>query len=86
MLKTLYIIGNGFDLHHGIKSRYADFRKYCEEQDEEMVKRLKMFHENPEKLWSDFEAEMGNIDADKQGNVHFFHLQDISINREGELF
>ena len=65
MLKTLYIIGNGFDLHHGIKSRYADFRKYCEEQDEEMVKRLKMFHENPEKLWSDFEAEMGNIDADK---------------------
>lgn len=65
MLKTLYIIGNGFDLHHGIKSRYADFRKYCEEQDEEMVKRLKMFHENPEKLWSDFEAEMGNIDAEK---------------------
>lgn len=65
MTKTLYIIGNGFDLHHGIKCRYADFKKYCEGQDEEMAKHLEMFHENPEKLWSDFEAEMGNIDADK---------------------
>lgn len=65
MTKTLYIIGNGFDLHHGIPSRYADFRKYCEKQDEEMVKHLEMFHEDPEKLWSDFEAEMGNIGADK---------------------
>lgn len=64
-MRKLYIIGNGFDLHHGIKCRYADFKKYCEGQDEEMAKLLEMFHENPEKLWSDFEAEMGNIDADK---------------------
>lgn len=64
-MTKLYIIGNGFDLHHGIKCGYADFRKFCEEQDEEMVKHLEMFHEDPEKLWSDFEAEMGNINADK---------------------
>lgn len=50
MTKTLYIIGNGFDLHHGIKCRYADFKKYCEGQDEEMAKHLEMFHENPEQL------------------------------------
>lgn len=24
----LYIIGNGFDLHHGILSSYRDYRKY----------------------------------------------------------
>lgn len=64
-MTKLYIIGNGFDLHHGIKSTYADFKKFCKEQDEEMVKRLEMFHEDSEKLWSDFEAEMGNINADK---------------------
>lgn len=23
----LYIIGNGFDLHHGLKSSYNDFRE-----------------------------------------------------------
>ena len=25
MCDTLYIIGNGFDIHHGIPSRYTDF-------------------------------------------------------------
>lgn len=64
-MTKLYIIGNGFDLHHGIPSSYADFRKFCEQEDGEMVKRLEMFHEDLEKLWSDFEAEMGNINADK---------------------
>lgn len=39
-MTTLYITGNGFDLHHGIPCKYADFKKYCEEQDEEMAKRL----------------------------------------------
>ena len=26
--KTLYIIGNGFDLHHGISSKYTDFQQW----------------------------------------------------------
>lgn len=64
-MRKLYIIGNGFDLHHGIECRYADFKKYCEAYDEEMVKHLERFHEDPEWLWSDFEAEMANLDADK---------------------
>lgn len=25
----LFIVGNGFDLHHGIESRYKDFKKYA---------------------------------------------------------
>jgi hypothetical protein len=28
MEETLYIIGNGFDLHHGIPSKYSDFKIY----------------------------------------------------------
>ena len=27
MTDTLYIIGNGFDLHHGLKTSYAGSRK-----------------------------------------------------------
>lgn len=27
-MKRLFIIGNGFDLAHGIHSSYEDFRKY----------------------------------------------------------
>ncbi len=29
-MSTLYIIGNGFDLSHGLKTRYTDFSKWVE--------------------------------------------------------
>lgn len=29
IFKTLHIIGNGFDLAHGIASRYIDFKDYA---------------------------------------------------------
>ena len=28
MYKTLYIIGNGFDLAHGMPTRYGDFKRW----------------------------------------------------------
>lgn len=28
---TLYIVGNGFDLAHGLKTKYNDFRNWLEE-------------------------------------------------------
>ena len=31
-MSNLFIIGNGFDLSHGIKSSYRDFREYLQEQ------------------------------------------------------
>lgn len=30
-MKHLYIIGNGFDLHHGIPSGYHSYRQWLEE-------------------------------------------------------
>jgi len=27
-MKNLYVIGNGFDLHHGMKTSYTDFRDW----------------------------------------------------------
>ena len=30
-MRNLVIIGNGFDLFHGIKSSYWDFKEYLEE-------------------------------------------------------
>ena len=29
-MSRLYIIGNGFDIAHGIPSKYSDFRDYCQ--------------------------------------------------------
>ena len=33
---VLYIIGNGFDLHHGVASSYASFCKWLEKHDFEL--------------------------------------------------
>lgn len=33
LIKTLYIIGNGFDIAHGLDTRYWKFREYLEEVD-----------------------------------------------------
>ncbi|MBR4597312.1 MAG: hypothetical protein IKO42_02815 [Opitutales bacterium] len=30
--QTLYIIGNGFDLHHGLKTSYNDFKDFLEKE------------------------------------------------------
>ena len=37
---TLYIIGNGFDINLGIKSRYEDFRLYYAKQKFEIIQKL----------------------------------------------
>lgn len=31
-MSRLYIVGNGFDIAHGIPCKYSDFRRYCEEK------------------------------------------------------
>ena len=35
-MKTLYIIGNGFDLHHNLPTQYSDFSKYIQEKNVEL--------------------------------------------------
>lgn len=36
-IKTLYIIGNGFDIAHNINSSYRDFRRFLKDADEEFL-------------------------------------------------
>lgn len=33
MVKSLYILGNGFDIHHGINSKYSDYHEWLEKND-----------------------------------------------------
>lgn len=61
-MKRLFIIGNGFDLHHGMKTSYWDFRNYLLETDTEILRTMEMFNMFQEDLWSDFEANLANID------------------------
>lgn len=69
-MATLHIIGNGFDLAHGILSTYKDFEKYAWSHSSHNSYYLEVL-ENcyPQKnkdgrliLWSDLEYALGNLD------------------------
>lgn len=40
MTKHLYIIGNGFDLHHGINSSYKNFQEWMHENNPDVIEKL----------------------------------------------
>jgi Bacteriophage abortive infection AbiH len=61
--KKLFIIGNGFDIHHGIPSRYSDFQSYLENKDRELCGMLDEYFDY-DNLWADFEQSLADLDAD----------------------
>ena len=47
MSASLYIIGNGFDLHHSLPTSYGDYRKFLQGRHPEFVDRVdEMFYMN----------------------------------------
>lgn len=61
--RKLYIIGNGFDLHHGLKSSYYDFAQFLRRSDHELYEHVQTFIP-VENLWSEFEQNLAAIDVD----------------------
>lgn len=57
----LYIIGNGFDLHHGLKTRYLDFRDYLKKDKKHsdllnlLARNFNLPQNDGEKQWNIFE-------------------------------
>jgi hypothetical protein len=60
---TLYIIGNGFDLHHGVPSSYWHFRNYVKTKNSDLFDALERYF-NSDQLWSNFEATLADLDTD----------------------
>jgi hypothetical protein len=56
-METLYIIGNGFDLHHGIASKYSDFKTYLAKHDRDLLFALENLYDC-EDIWGDFENNL----------------------------
>lgn len=42
-MKHLYIIGNGFDLHHRMKTSYSQFREWLGEMNENTISKEKEY-------------------------------------------
>lgn len=61
--ENLIIVGNGFDIAHGIKSRYSDFRKWLGSQKHvNLIRLMDIFFSNQRDVWSDLEVALGEYD------------------------
>jgi hypothetical protein len=60
MAETLYIMGNGFDLHHGVASKYSDFKVYLAKHDRNLLYALENLYDC-EDIWADFEKNLLTI-------------------------
>ncbi|MFZ6682010.1 bacteriophage abortive infection AbiH family protein [Undibacterium sp. Tian12W] len=58
----LYIIGNGFDLRHGIPSRYGDFKNYVRKRDREIFDSVEDYLPAGDD-WASLESAFADIDA-----------------------
>ena len=61
--KNLYIIGNGFDIHHGIKSRFSDYREWQENNNPDLYSKLVELYEDASagEWWNDFENHLADF-------------------------
>lgn len=65
MNRRLFVIGNGFDLHHGISSRYSDFAAYLEKVDPEAFRIASDYVVPDRDLWNHLEERLAEIDVDQ---------------------
>lgn len=79
-MSSLYIIGNGFDLFHGLKTSYSDFHEYLNVNGINFGDTAEFFDftvgENG--LWRDFENDLGSFDSDSYFDYH----NEIDVTRE----
>lgn len=61
--RLLYIIGNGFDLHHRIPSAYADFGRYVSGVDSSLHSLFENYF-SFDGNWADFENTLAHLDVD----------------------
>ena len=70
-MNVTFLIGNGFDLNLGLKTKYGDFIKtYCAENDKDsdLIKAFKKnIHKNPD-LWASAELAFGQYTTDFSGD------------------
>ncbi|MDK1895491.1 bacteriophage abortive infection AbiH family protein [Klebsiella sp. K4-172] len=59
----LYIIGNGFDIRHGLPTGYKHFKSYVKERDKELYEAIEEFLPAGDE-WNDLEKALGEIDYD----------------------
>lgn len=80
----LYIIGNGFDLHHKLKSQYSDFKAYLQMTDSSLEYLLNMSFSKD--LWSDFENHLATLNINEIFSDNDDLLPDEDSDRDGDKY
>lgn len=62
-MANLYVIGNGFDLHHKLPTKYVDFRDHSAREIEELEQYFGISPDDDD-MWRDFEANLANFDGE----------------------
>lgn len=62
-IKHLYIIGNGFDIHHRINSSYSNFEEWLKQNGISIYGFDEIFGGVGSDWWCDFENNMGDVDT-----------------------
>jgi hypothetical protein len=85
-MRTLYIIGNGFDLFHCLPTSYKDFRRHLEKLADasDLIYCLDNYFDG--NIWGDFENAFGEFSIKKflYNNEHL--LPDEDSDRDGERY
>lgn len=62
-MRHLYIIGNGFDLHHHIPSSYQNYYQWLKDKHIGVLHLINDYYDSPtSEWWSDFEVNLGEKD------------------------
>lgn len=72
-MKILYLIGNGFDIHHGINSSYSDYREWLKGYDFYLYDKLCRLYDSAEDdddWWNSFEQHLSAISFDYINRVY----------------
>lgn len=78
MCRTLYVVGNEFDLMHGMNTRYSDFLHWLLDNNRlDVVSEVESVFGNDSTksyLWTDFETALGQYDFEKAAAWNFGSL------------
>jgi len=83
MEKKLYIIGNGFDCFHDLPTEYVHFHRFLKKNFPDLEEQLNQYFDfkvNKDKLWSDFETDLGTFNFDmfyNETNSKYIATNDI---------
>ena len=80
--KTLYVIGNGFDLMHGVKSSYYDFGKTIGKRS--LLRFYLECYLKVDDLWADFEGALAKINVEGMCSPYIVDMFEASSECVGK--